>query len=383
MKVAFLIQDARPHGANKCLLTVLEGLQDLGVSVYVLSAADGLVIDKIKALGITVEIIPFKWWMSIKPVFKWSFYRLLKNISLIFPIIRLLNKWKIDVIYSNSLVIGIGAIVSFLLGKPHVWHIHEFGDLDYGFKFDWGKRISGFIVNLSRKKTTCSRAVQNYLNANLSLKDVQVVYNGIFSTTQFNDLYKKSHEYQKADSLKFYTFALVGFLFPNKGHEEALRGFSITVRKKPNIRLLIVGSGSPQHTNKLHILVEELGIADKVEFWGYLDDPSKAYLEADAVLTCSQCEAASLAILEAMATCRPVIGSARGGTPEFVENEKTGILYSNGPKDLSNCMLRFIENPDWARQLGENGWKIAREKYTTESYISKIYKILCAVTKSV
>ena len=83
-----------------------------------------------------------------------------------------------------------------------------------------------------------------------------------------------------------------------------------------------------------------------------------------------------------MSACRPVIGLNSDGTAELVEHEYTGLLYDGGFEALAACMRRFIENPSWARELGENGWHVARTKYTREFYTQQVYEVLKSVVNN-
>jgi glycosyltransferase involved in cell wall biosynthesis len=81
-----------------------------------------------------------------------------------------------------------------------------------------------------------------------------------------------------------------------------------------------------------------------------------------------------------MAACRPVIGHDRGGTSELIRHEQTGLLYAGDDEALADCMRRFLEAPAWARQLGEQAWQDARERFTIELYASRVASILRAAT---
>ena len=39
-------------------------------------------------------------------------------------------------------------------------------------------------------------------------------------------------------------------------------------------------------------------------------------------------------------------------------------------------MKRFVENQEWAKQLGINGWEKARKEFTIEIYAKQVYKVL-------
>ena len=206
---------------------------------------------------------------------------------------------------------------------------------------------------------------------------MHLVYNGIASTEEFDRLYKQESPSTSDD--KPYTFALVGVIHPNKGQETAIRAFNVLFDTHSKIRLLIVGNGETAHLKKL---AQELGISNQVEFWGHIDNPYKAYLAADAVLMCSKNEGMGRVTVEAMSARRPVIGYDNAGTSEIIKHEYTGLLYKGEHEALAMCMKRFIENPNWAKKLGDNAWHIARKEYSIETYSKKIYEIIVSVVKT-
>jgi glycosyltransferase involved in cell wall biosynthesis len=54
------------------------------------------------------------------------------------------------------------------------------------------------------------------------------------------------------------------------------------------------------------------------------------------------------------------------GTAELIVERHTGLVYRDGAEALARCMRQCGENPDWARDLGRNGFNIAPKKYTIE-----------------
>jgi glycosyltransferase involved in cell wall biosynthesis len=70
--------------------------------------------------------------------------------------------------------------------------------------------------------------------------------------------------------------------------------------------------------------------------------------QARAIVVPSEChENAPLALLEAYAAGRPVIGSHIAGIPELVREDETGVLYQTGdPAALAEALSRFAALPD-------------------------------------
>jgi len=136
-------------------------------------------------------------------------------------------------------------------------------------------------------------------------------------------------------------FVYCGGLIDIKGVATLVRAAALA--RQP---LTIVGSG-PEET-RLRALSEASG-ADIV-FTGHLpkDRVTAVLQEARAVVVPSEChENAPLALLEAYAAGRPVIGSRIAGIPELVREDETGALYPAGDAEaLAQTLTRFAQWPD-------------------------------------
>lgn len=391
MKVAFITHCTNLGGANRSLLNLIDGLKSYKIDSYVIAPAEGDITDELQFRKVQFAILPVTYWVSdlnIKgSILKQSFQiirksysptkSLFSSVSKVSAFANQLKDWNIDVVYTNSSVTPIGALVAQQIHRPHIWHLREFLDLDYGLYFHWGKFISNYVIGKADAKIAVSKAVRSHFTNGISPNNsIQVIYNGIASIAEFDRFYELVHSTPAID--KPYTFAIVGGISPNKGQHIAIKALAALADDFPKIRLLIVGGGD---TTYLKELSRELNILDKVEFWGHTYEPYKAYLASDAVLMCSRNEAMGRVTAEGMSACRPVIGYDNAGTSELIQHEYTGLLYQDGHKDLAACMKLFVENPDWAKTLGENAWRVAREKYSIETYAQKVYEVLISVVR--
>lgn len=374
MRVAFVTHYSFLYGANRSLLNLIDGLKEFKIKSFVLCPSKGDMTIALKERNVPFSMTPFKSWMGPSTMVSRAKApaRLVHNLVTLPFLIKQVKKWNADVIYTNSSVTPIGALIAIALKKPHVWHIREFGELDYRLHHDWGRKVFKQFVSKANAVIAISNAVKRIVLDGVGAK-TYVIYNGVVSKAECDALKEQTLSSNKSQN---YTFAIVGILHPNKGQEHALRALAYQKKDHPNIHLLIVGSGSKNYTKYLKTLSKDLGIGNQVEFWGYVSDPFAAYLKADAVLMCSKYEAMGRVTAEAMATARPVIGYNSGGTAEIVENDVTGLLYNGDYKNLSHCMAKFVENPKWSQKLGLNGWEKAREEYTIEVYAERVYSIL-------
>jgi len=101
------------------------------------------------------------------------------------------------------------------------------------------------------------------------------------------------------------TFVGVGRLSPQKCMDELIRAFA--AGSGPDDRLEILGEG-PERA-RLHDLIDELGLAHRVELCGVRSDHWAHVAAADALVLASQAEGMPNAVLESLALGTPVLAT--------------------------------------------------------------------------
>jgi glycosyltransferase involved in cell wall biosynthesis len=77
---------------------------------------------------------------------------------------------------------------------------------------------------------------------------------------------------------------------------------------------------------------------------------------------------------------KPVVGSRSGGTPEIISPGETGFLYSPGHHgQLAEHIEYFMEHPEALSRMGENGSRIARQRFSLERYGERIVQLIASV----
>jgi glycosyltransferase involved in cell wall biosynthesis len=96
-------------------------------------------------------------------------------------------------------------------------------------------------------------------------------------------------------------------------------------------------------------------------------DPRKVaayYRAGDVFAHASRADNAPLSIIEAMACGLPVVASAVGGIPEYVEHDKTGLLVP--PEDaeaLAAAFRRMLEDQELRARLAQEALTVAKQRY--------------------
>lgn len=162
--------------------------------------------------------------------------------------------------------------------------------------------------------------------------------------------------------------ALIGVL-ANLRPEKDLPMFLCAAQRVRSVvadsRFLIIGDGPERH--KLEALANHLGLSGAAFFLGDRSDVPDLLAALDVFVLCSYTESFPNAILEAMAMGRPVVATNVGGTPELVEEGKTGYLVPVGDAEaIARRIVQLLRNPPLRSEMGQAGLERVKRDFTTE-----------------
>lgn len=157
---------------------------------------------------------------------------------------------------------------------------------------------------------------------------------------------------------------------PVKGFRVLLEACAALIRQGISLELHATVAPSPD----LPAWVVALG-------WLNHSELSERYAAASVVAVPSVWEEPfGLTALEAMASGRPVVASARGGLMETVVDGETGLLVPPGnPHALAAAIRALLTDPEKARKMGERGTERARRygwDVITEKYYQPLWREL-------
>jgi len=146
------------------------------------------------------------------------------------------------------------------------------------------------------------------------------------------------------------VIAALGRLHPNKAFDTLIRAFATL----EDGTLWLAGDGPDRQA--LATLAAELGVAERVMFLGWQDDPQAVIRGADLFVCPSRHEPFGNVIAEAMACGKPVISTASHGGMELIEDGVNGVLV---PVDdagaMGDAMRQVSGDPALARRLAAAG----------------------------
>lgn len=154
---------------------------------------------------------------------------------------------------------------------------------------------------------------------------------------------------------------------PIYGIDVIAQGFAQAAQQQPDLRLVILGSGSQEA--KIKSYLRQAGVADQIEFVGQvtLADLPGYFQRADLYLSASHVDGSSISLLEALACGLPALVSDIPGNREWITPEENGWLFADGDIDsLAKAILHAVEHRQSLREMGEKARRVAEERANWE-----------------
>ena len=132
------------------------------------------------------------------------------------------------------------------------------------------------------------------------------------------------------------------------------------IQKQIPAKLMMVGDGPEKE--KAELLCKELGIEDKVIFFGNSNEIDKILCLTDLFLLPSETESFGLAALEAMACRVPVISSNSGGLSEVNFEGVSGYLSDVGNvEEMAENALKILKDDVKLEEFKDNALAVAKQ----------------------
>ena len=179
------------------------------------------------------------------------------------------------------------------------------------------------------------------------------------------------------------TVVYLGSIVPKKGFHILARVWPYILRKKPQAKLIVIGSGQlynrHQKLGKWGVaeesyeanyirpfLSDENGnIVESVHFAGVLGEEKSEILQSadvGVVNPSGASETFCISGVEIQSCGTPVVSAAKWGLLDTVVHGETGLL-GNSDNELVRNILYFLDNPQAGKQFGKNGINFVKEKF--------------------
>jgi len=161
-----------------------------------------------------------------------------------------------------------------------------------------------------------------------------------------------------------------------KGHQYFMEAAQKISEQVPEARFLISYRMIEKESDFLSRL-ERSPLKEKFLVFGPSEERAELLSLCEVgVLTSVGSEASSRACLEWMALKKPVVVTRVGILPELVITGETGYLvmprYSSG---MAEAVVKLLKHPERAKEMGERGYQLLKEKYTEDIMVEKTVEV--------
>jgi glycosyltransferase involved in cell wall biosynthesis len=167
----------------------------------------------------------------------------------------------------------------------------------------------------------------------------------------------------------------VGQVIRGKGVDLLLRALA---RVNAPWNLKVIGTGN--HLESCRRLANQLGIAHKVDFAGWIaHDELEAHYAASAftVVPSRWPEPFGMVGLEAMARGRAVVGFDAGGIGDWLEDGVTGRLVPAAEVGaMAEAITQLLQNPEQAAGMGRAGAQRVVREFSHQAYLDAMMQTL-------
>lgn len=352
-------------GSEKKALQLAEYLIKQGNRVSIVGLADGGVVKEMcEQLGIACYTYQKPRW--IPGVFKR--FLMLRQF---FNFYRFLAPLKPDIILSYCMDANIfcGMVWYFTFAKKLIWNQEDIGlQIRDRMWATVAAKLSSVIVNVSETALVFSSSFFN-----VSDKKLRVIYNGIPPID-----HSATENWREKLSLSpdCFVATMVGNLLEVKDYPTLLKAWAEYDRKVPNKeKMLLICGRLSSEKEKLDVIIQDHGIADKVIFLGSIKDVQGVLTSSDLFLFTSKSEGLGLAVVEAMMAGLPVLATNIPALQEVLGEKYSDFMFEVGDyKALANLVVKLFEDVTICECYSDFLLKRASELFTIDQFNKNILK---------
>jgi len=293
--------------------------------------------------------------------------------------VQAIRENKIDLIHThNDLPGGKSEIIAArITGVPCISHNHGYPKMTL-FDIFFARFVDTFIF--------ISKDVEQYhIAQGKPHAKAAIIHNGV-DLSQFTRYYdaaqvRKEFHCKPDEPL----IGLIGRIDWWKGHDYFLEAIARVANQFSGLKAMIIGEiggknwsdRNRQYFNKLHSLINSLGLKEKIIFTGLRNDVPRLMAALDVVVhSSSEPEPFGLVVIEGMAAGKPVVATAAGGVLDIIEGGVNGLLVPcKDSKAMAEAILRLISNQKKAEQMGLAARRRVFEKFTVQHQITSVQNL--------
>lgn len=352
MNLLYVDLDREWRGGQSQALLTLQGLSQKGHQVILAAAQSSPLALRAAKIGIKVQEIPQRGL----------------RFRAVTAIRRLVLQNDFDLVHLNE---PHAMTAAWLAGAHNHSPLLLSRRIGFPLRTNWASRASYRAI--TRFIANSENVAQSLIASGISAQRISVVNEGVELPPQISpQMRNAARVFWKVKSDEF-LFGCVSVFVPEKGQRHLIEALAEVRVVHPTARLLLAGDGSCRAD--LESLAKRLGLAEAVQFPGFVKNVDQVYQALDAFVFPSEFEGLGTALQTAMAYELPSISTSRGALAEVVENERTALVVEPSGKEFARAMLRLVGDANLCKQLGIAGRQEVEKRFSAERMVDNTIRV--------
>ena len=286
------------------------------------------------------------------------------NLRYLWQLRKIIQGEGVDLIQSHLLGTGVYcSLLGLMTGKPVISTFH--GSVDVGEN----ERLKGLkfaAINAGASRIVAvTDSLLDDIVSRTSLRENKtcVIYNGI-DTSAFIRTRSSALRLKYGWSEDEIIIGSLGNIRPAKGYDILLKAAALLEHSSHSYRFVIAGQGKGKLYDELLALRKELGLEEKVQFLGFIDDAADFLANVDLFLSSSISEGLPLSAIQAMVAALPMVATRCGGYEGLIADGENGLLVDVGsPGAIAETIEKLAADTDLQSKLAKNAKAYAIETF--------------------
>jgi glycosyltransferase involved in cell wall biosynthesis len=293
--------------------------------------------------------------------------------SSISALIRLIRLGKMDVVHIHSQETGLTARpLSWIAGARNIFYTPQTIDIRQ-IRWNWLYiLLERVLARITKVIISVNEADRDRLSRwGIPSQKLTVIRNGI--DVDATNLKYDRHQICSTLGIEIDQPLVmqVGRLSEQKNPLDFVEGARLVLRELPDVQFVLVGEGPLER--EVLAQIRSLRLENKIHLVGWQPEAFHLMSGADLVTLTSLWEGTPYSLLEAMASCKPVVTTSVNGCKEIVVDGVTGFLVpQRDPVAWANRVITLLTNPALAEDFGQQGRKRVQAMFSIQKMIGQL-----------
>ena len=297
-------------------------------------------------------------------------YFIFNDISAIRSIIKVIDRYKPDIVISHSSKAGILTRIACSIKKiPNLFTVQ-------GWAFEKGTPFFQYITGLTIEYLLKSLSDKYYCvsenTASLGINKIGIKKEKIVICAKLHE----KRNLSVPDNTIFHNVLMVAGFRKQKDHTTAIKAINkiVNIHRRKDIRFTFIGDGSERP--HIETLINKYDLKDYIFLAGETTEMDKYYESCDIVILPTHYEGLPIALIEALQKAKPIIATNVSGVSEIiVEGYNGNLIEEYDYNALSDLIVRYYEENSFAN-MGANALQVYKERFSYDDICIKMNTII-------